>query len=58
MHFESLNSVKMRLWPGLCPGPLWQNLHSTSDPLADLGQGKEMAWKEMQIKRKEKAERK
>jgi len=44
MHFESLNSVKMRLWPGLCPGPLWQNLHSTSDPLADLGQGKEMAW--------------
>jgi len=50
MCFASIQCSKMRLWPGLCPVPLWGSLQRSPDPLAAFkgrgglveGKGKEM----------------
>ena len=31
--------TKIRLWPGICPGPRWLSLQRSPDPLAGLGEG-------------------
>jgi len=34
MHFASIQCSKMRLRPGLLPGPRWDSLQRSPDPLA------------------------
>jgi len=59
MRFASIQCSKMRLRPGLRPGPRWGSLQCSTDSLAGFkvagGEGMEGEWREWERKRRRRA---